>query len=347
MKKKIVLLRQNSLRGMEARRNFKFSSFAYLVLFAVLAMLATGMYLNPETAAGMLAAAPLVIPIIKGGVPKDVESLDQESKDALATIQKGINEALAAIELKEATPEMVEKAIDDIVSDAMNEMKSKDKNGKFSLAMKELSAYGETIKNMAAKLEKLEKGEGLDFGKKSGIEKIVDDVLNTDKFKEFADGRIKKSSGKIRFETKDVTSLTNNYDGDKLITRQSGYVREHPQPRKVNFRDIMHVETGEENMPTITFSQITKLDRNAAVDSENGILKESAFSVKEITESVRRIGTVLFISKRMLKSISWLRSWLTNRVPSWIRLAEDFQILKGDGQGNNFLGLMNQCPDFK
>jgi hypothetical protein len=49
----------------------------------------------------------------------------------------------------------------------------------------------------------------------------------------------------------------------------------------------------------------------------------------------------------MLKSISWLRSWLTNRVPSWIRLAEDFQILKGDGQGNNFLGLMNQCPNFK
>jgi hypothetical protein len=331
---------------MEARRNFKFAAFALLILLVMAVAFAATIVMNPISATGLLFAAPLLIPVIKGGNPVNADDLNQESKDVLATIQKGINESLAALDLKaEATPEMIEKAIDTIVSNAMDELKSKDMNGNFAKAMKELSAYGETIKNLAKKLDELEKGEGLEFGKKSGIDKIVGDVLESEKFKKFADGHAPRS-GKIRLETKAVNSMTNSYDGDKLITTRSSYVREHPQPRKINFRDIMLVEQGDET-PSITFSQITGLDRNAAVESENGALKESAFKAKEITEQVKRVGTILFVSKRMLKSLKWLRSWLTNRIPSWVRLAEDFQILKGDGQGDNFLGLMHQCHDFK
>jgi hypothetical protein len=289
----------------------------------------------------------LVIPIIKDGNPKDVDSLDQEGRDVLATIQKGINDALASIDLKSLTSEEIEKAIDGVVSDATDELKAKDKNGAFAGIIKDLTAMRESLKNAALEIEKLKKGEGFQFGKKSGVEQIVDSVLESDKFKDFAGGRTAKRSGKIRFETKDAVSLTSDYTGDKLITRQSDYVREHPQPRRVNFRDVMLVEQGDENMPSITFSQITDLDRNAATVSENGLLPESAFKVKEITESVHRIGTTVFVSRRMLKSLRWMRSWLTNRLPSWVRQAEDFQILKGDGLGDNFLGLMRQCPDFK
>ncbi|MDR0756933.1 MAG: phage major capsid protein, partial [Tannerella sp.] len=101
-----------------------------------------------------------------------------------------------------------------------------------------------------------------------------------------------------------------------------------------------------ENFPTLTFSQITDLDRNAATVSENGMLPESAFNVKEITESSHRIGTIVFVSKKMIKSVKWLRSWLINRLPEWVRLQEDFQILKGDGLNDNFTGLWKQIPDF-
>jgi hypothetical protein len=303
--------------------------------------------LNPASGIGLLVAAPLAIPIIKGGNPKEVDGLDQEAKDILATIQKGINDALSAIDLKNESPETIEKAIDGIVSEAMDELKEIDKNGAFAGIIKDLPAMRESLKNVALELEKLKKGDGLQFGKKSGIEQIVDSVLESEKFKDFSNGRITKRSGKIRFETKDAVSLTDNYNGDKLITTQSDYVREHPQPRRINMRDVMLVEQGESALPTITFSQITDLDRNAAMVSENGLLPESAFKVKEITEQTKRIGTTVFVSKRMLKSLRWLRSWLTNRLPGWVRLAEDFQILKGDGQGENFLGLTRQCPDFK
>jgi hypothetical protein len=347
MKKKLRILKQNSLAGIEARRNFRQCAIAFSILFVMAVAFTASMVINPASTVGLLVAAPLVIPIIKGGNPGNVDDLDQAGKDVLATVQKQINDALAAIELKDATPETIEKAIDSIVSDAMDELKSKDKNGHFAKAMKELSAYGETVKNMASELEKLKKGDGIQFGEKSGVEQVVDSVLESDKFKEFAEGRIAKRSGKIRFETKSLVSLTGDYTGDKLITRQSGYVREHPQPRRINMRDVMQVEQGDADLPVITFSQITDLDRNAAVASENGLLPESAFKVKEITENTHRIGTTVFVSKRMLKSLRWLRSWLTTRLPSWVRQAEDFQILKGDGLGDNFTGLMRQCPDFK
>jgi HK97 family phage major capsid protein len=346
MKKKFRILRQNSLAGMEARRNFKTCTFALSILFVIAVAFVATAILTPASTAGLFLAAPLLIPVIKGGNPRNAEDLDQDAKDVLATLQKGINESLASLELKESTPEMLEKSIDGIVSDAMDELKSKDKNGNFAKAIKELSAYGETIKNLAKKLDQLEKGEGLSFGKKSGVEQFVDTVLESDKFKEFASGHAKRS-GKIRFETKAVNSLTDNYTGDKLITSQSDYVREHPQPRKVNFRDVMLVEEGDADLPMITFSQIVELDRNVATVSENGMLPESSFKVKEITEQSKRMGTTVFVSKKMLKSLKWLRSWLVNRLPGWVRQTEDFQILKGDGQGDNFLGLMRQCPDFK
>lgn len=348
MKKNLRILRQNSMAGIEARRNFKLSTFALSILFVMAAAIAATMVMNPASIGGVLFAAPLAIPIIKGGNPGKVDDLDQSGKDVLASIQKDFNEKISVLDFKSLiTPEAVEKAIDGIVSDAMDELKSKDKNGNFAKTLKELQAYGETIKNLAAKLDKLEKDGGLQFGKKSGVEQIIGSVLESEKFKAFSEGRTTKTTGKIRFETKDVNSLTNSYTGDKLITRQSDYVREHPQPRRVNFRDVMLVEQGDAALPMITFSQITNLDRNAAAVSENGLLPESAFEVKEITEQTRRIGTTVFVSKKMLKSLQWLRSWLVNRLPSWVRQAEDFQILKGDGQGNNFLGLMRQCPSFK
>lgn len=342
MRKFLKLLKQSSLAGRKARFQLKFMLFSVVIL----AFMAISLFvLRPEIGAFLVATAP-VVAIVKGGNPKKEEDLTQEEKDTLATIQKTINDAFAAFDIKSATPEQVEKYIDDIVGESLDELKSKDKNGKFSVAIKELTTYKNIVTELAKKVDKIEKGNsGIEFGKKTGIAKIVDGILESEKFKEFAAGNAKRS-GKIRFETKTI-SLTGDYNGDKLITRQSDIVSEHPQPRKLNMRDVMMVDQGDDNMPSITFTQITDLDRNAAVETENGMLQESAYKVKEVTESVKRLGTVLFVSKRMLKSLRWLRSWLTNRIPTWVKLTEDFQILKGDGTGENFNGLMNQCPDFK
>ncbi|MDR1673223.1 MAG: phage major capsid protein [Bacteroidales bacterium] len=330
--------------GHKTRFNFFVTAFCALIV----GIIALGLFvMQPEAAAiATLAFAPIAI--VKGGNPKDEETLSQEEKDTLATIQKALNEAvdglMKSIKTTDLNQDEVEKQIDTIVQDALDEVKSKDKKGNFSQTIKEIGDIRKSIKNVAAELESLKNVGGVALHGQSGLEKMVDEFIGSQKVKDFI-SNTSKSSGKIRFETKDI-SLTNDYVGDKLITTQSGYVREHPQPRKLNFRDLLTVDDGDENMPYITFSQITDLDREAAAVSENGLLPESAFKVREITAEVRRIGTTVFVSRRMIKSVKWLRSWLINRLPGWVRLSEDFQILKGDGQGDNFNGLLNQVPDF-
>ena len=75
--------------------------------------------------------------------------------------------------------------------------------------------------------------------------------------------------------------------------------------------------------------------------TENGLLPESAFKVKEVTTGTKRLGTTIFISKRMLKSRVWVRSYLLNKIPVMIAMAEDWNILFGDGQGENLEGIVN------
>lgn len=329
------LLKQNSLAGMRARRILKVRLFA----FAALALIAGMAYAtNPKSAA--VATIAIVLPFtIEGAVKKEAD-LTPEEKDALQVIQSQINKGLEEYTKNNITAE----ALGDIIKKSLDS-EIKNPSSDFSNRMKELDKLPEALKKMAEEIQGL-KDKGLNMkDNENPIGAAIKKALESDKFKAFAEGNMKRS-GTIRFETKDM-SLGSNYTGGILISRQTDKVAENPQPRKINMRDVMMVEQGESEYPSVTYSQITDLDRNAAAVSENGVLPESAFNAKEITDQTHRIGTIAFISKRMLKSLKWLQSYLTNRIPSWIKMAEDFQILKGDGQGDNLTGVMKSCPDFK
>ena len=223
-----------------------------------------------------------------------------------------------------------------------SQLKSLNEDGKVGIAIKELGDFKEEIKELSRQLETL-KAKGFNVnGNSNNLGKKIDEFLDSEKFKDFLDGKT-KSSGRFDIDLKDVTdpvSMTNDYTGDKLITRQSNVV-----VTKINegahIRDIMTVDQGDPAYPTITFTQIYDLDRNAAAVSENGRLPESSFKIKEETVGVCRIGTYVPLSKRLLRSRIYVRSWLLNRLASWVRMAEDFQIMFGDGQGDNLKGIAN------
>ena len=60
-----------------------------------------------------------------------------------------------------------------------------------------------------------------------------------------------------------------------------------------------------------------------------------------IQAATKRLGTHLFISKRMLKSRTYVRSFILNMLPEAVKMAEDWNILFGDGNGENLLGIAN------
>lgn len=136
-------------------------------------------------------------------------------------------------------------------------------------------------------------------------------------------------------------NMTSNYTGSILISQQQKRVIDPFASGKTHLREVLATEQGDPQFPTLTYNQISVLNRNARFVTENGLLPESAFSVKDVTTGTKRLGTTIFVSRRMLKSRVWVRSYLLNRIPVCIAMAEDWNILFGDGQGENLEGIVN------
>ncbi len=179
------------------------------------------------------------------------------------------------------------------------------------------------------------RGIGLDFVSK--FNEAFEEMYNSPKMQDFINDR-EKSSGSFQF--KDI-SLTGNVvpGGTLTMTQQSDRIVTQATDKKLHVRDFATVLPGDPEFPIFAFQQIHHVDRNARYVSENGMLPESSLKVKEATAQVSRVGHHFKLSKRALKCKTYLRGFVMNCLLSGVRDAEDFQILFGDGSGDNLLGI--------
>lgn len=305
----------------------RFSKRMKMIAVAILACVAiTCALVDPIQTTGIitLAGAPIAL----------VAKMRKKAEDAGTPLSE---EELAMLKLIEDA--FTEYAAGNIDEDALNKTID-DLKGKIKAELSgQIDEMEETIKSINKEVKEMRE-KGFKLGGGSKLEKAVDAILDHPKVKEFMGGNLKKS-GKIRL--KDIISLTDDYSGNILISQQSDRLEDEVAERKVNLRDVMMVDQGDPAYPSITYAQVTNLNRNAAAVSENGRLPESSFKLREVADVTKRIGTYLPISKRLLKSRTYLRSYLMNRLPKWVRMAEDAQILFGDGQGENLNGIVKRC----
>lgn len=209
-------------------------------------------------------------------------------------------------------------------------------------------AFKSTLEKMEAKLKsqgtemkKLQDG-GVVEGAKSAFEKQIKDALESESFKEFVDGGGKK---KVSFGLKAV-SIGANYTGagQVHITTRDSRVVDHPQVSRLNIRDLLTVMPAD--LPFLSFIEVYDWDRQVTMVSENGSLTESSFKMREANVDAKRLGTHIPLSKRMLRSVSFVLSHLMQRLPALVRYTEDFQLLWGDGAGNNVTGIFKVADDF-
>lgn len=201
-------------------------------------------------------------------------------------------------------------------------------------------ALVEQVKNLGETIEKLKK-DGLSQNVISKFDEKLNEMFESEKFADFVAGRTRKSGEFTGFTLKDVVSLTSDYTGNILISQQQDKVVTSVAPKKVHMRDVITTLQGDPEYPQLAFAQIYDVDRNARFVTENGTLPASAFKVKEVQAATKRLGTHLFISKRMLKSRTYVRSFILNMLPEAVKMAEDWNILFGDGNGENLLGIVN------
>lgn len=200
------------------------------------------------------------------------------------------------------------------------------------------------VKSMAENIDKLTK-KGISLSTVNKFDEALTAMFETEKFQEFAEGKTRKSGQFEGFSLKDAdgapVSMTDNYEGELLITQQQDRVVSPIAKKPLHMREVISVLAGDPQYPNLSFAQCDWMDRNARYVTENGRLPKSSLKFTEKSYSTKRLGTYITLSKRMLKSRLYVRSWVLAMLPEAVRMAEDWNILFGDGNGENLLGIVN------
>lgn len=88
---------------------------------------------------------------------------------------------------------------------------------------------------------------------------------------------------------------------------------------------------------------VEKTITNAAATVVEGNLKpESALTFDKVDEVLHKIATFLPITDEMLEDWTQAQSYIDARLILFVKLAEEAQLLNGDGTGANLVGLLNR-----
>ena len=302
-----------------------------LLLFAVIAIVGIVLYFFcGDSTLGVLVATP--IPLIS--FAKNEKDLTDEEKSLLGTIQlkcKEVCDEFVGGLMDKAAIEAKFKEISDSLADTLKGLPNFDK------IQESYREQSEKVTALAEAFDKIKENGGI-LTSVNAVEKAVGDFLDTPACQGYFSGR-EKSSGSLNLDLKGLVSVSNSSNTPLSNNRSTGRVVTAIHEQKLNLRDLMLVETGDPAALSISYEQVYDFDRNATVVSENGMLSESSLKFKEEFTNVRRVGTHMNLSKRLLKAKSYVVSFILNRLPLWVKTAENFQILFGDGSGDNLKGI--------
>lgn len=257
------------------------------------------------------------------------EELKKQQEEFLAKMetkmQSIVDNAIKGVITKEDVTAQVNEAIKNFES----EFKTKASEDVNELA-KQVKTLGENIAKM--------KSMGISNDNLSQFAAKIDEMMDSEQYENFVANRCKSTGRFTNLTMKDV-SMTNDYQGSTLIAQQSDRIVSNVGHAKQHMKDIITTLDIEQEHLSIAYTQIYHVDRNARYVAENGTLPESSFKVKEVTAGINRVGHHIRISKRMMKSRAYVRSFILNLMPEAVYNAMDAQILFGDGTGENPTGI--------
>lgn len=100
--------------------------------------------------------------------------------------------------------------------------------------------------------------------------------------------------------------------------------------------------SGTTTTPLIRYLVETAVTNAAATVAEGNLKPESALSFSKVDAVLHKIATFLPISDEMLEDWAQARSYIDARLMLFVKLAEEAQLLSGDGTGANLTGLLNR-----
>ena len=255
-------------------------------------------------------------------------------EEKLEALGKQINEKLNANseQYKNAS-----KEIKDAILKEMPEYKE------FSDLKEKMTKMQEQLDGVDTKIQRLP----VEKPARKSIVGATADVL--EELKKMGDGSLRsfwkrnKNYGEIELKVDDMTQA-NSFESTAVVQAQHipGIIYDpDTQDRARNF-----ILPGTTSSNAVEYVQEYALTDSTDVTAEGSEYKQSDFDLKLASATVRKITAYVIVSEEMLEDVDALQSYINARLPSKLKLKENYQLLYGDGTGINLSGLTTNATAY-
>lgn len=112
------------------------------------------------------------------------------------------------------------------------------------------------------------------------------------------------------------------------------------QFKRLVIADLLAAGSTDSN--SITYMKETTFTNAAAAVAEGGPKPESTLVFEQVSDLVKKIAHWLPVTDEMLEDVAQIRSYIDARLRLGLDIAEEDQLLNGDGTGKNITGLLNR-----
>ncbi len=152
-----------------------------------------------------------------------------------------------------------------------------------------------------------------------------------------------KTFGEIEVKIDDMTQI-NSFESTAVVQAQHIPGIIFNPDRTDRIRDIITPGTTTSN--SVEYVQEYAFGDSTDVTTEGTEYKQSDFDLKLATATVRKITAYVIVSEEMLDDVEGLTSYISTRLPSKLKVKEDYQLLYGDGTGINLSGLVTNATAY-
>lgn len=240
------------------------------------------------------------------------------------------------------TPEQVIDKVNSIISEKTAGAVTKEELTALKSELAELSAKSDNtdiktaIATLEGKIEGLKESKSKPTTIKSLGQAISNAYINSiDKIKELTE---KGGTTNLDVKAVDTMTIDGNYSGGVvgLSDLEQGVTR--IVRRKPFLRQLINL--GTTSSKYVTYIEQSGPEGGAGMTGEGALKSQADFDLVERNAVTKKVTAWIKVSKEMIADLPFMRREIDTELMELVALKLDEQILKGDGTGNNLVGIL-------